>query len=466
MKTKYLTKNSLLIKRRSMSELSEKLKCFFKRTNNCSVCRHISEHGTSSPYWKELAEASKAHGNNWQQILEAGAITDVPNFFAKEGKIHAYVKVNHLDLPRILIIEKQPPSTLIELESSANERNNLVERQTRQSLKPFDHISLHRCSIGSCCSNVNYVQPESRCSYWYRHCCSCYLYSHHAIVIHKIRQTEDKADCKDDVYQLKETAAATNIYADEKANEDQLQFSSQAGGSDKYHIFEYTGNIYCCGKTFLRPQFVNENAVDPCFLCCCKCYASNTTNRNLDGDNYDVVFYKNNQFSATDMLETIADVHEDTACCVCDRCCSNYSYTGYDCLLNNCEHLATKSRIGIGKSAQVNKCREYFCVYVAKTVHVWLLRLLLLAMVFLKASQYNISFSWQVDAIIYAIMFTLAFLAQLTITMNIVEEQHNFGNELLHLVKWKHGGVCFLRLAALFITLLATLGNVTCRVSS
>lgn len=107
----------------------------------------------------------------------------------------------------------------------------------------------------------------------------------------------------------------------------------------------------------------------------------------------------------------------------------------------------------MGLYAQINKCREYVCVYMAKTLHVWLLRLLLLLTVILKSVDINLDFSWRVDLALYVITFVLALLAQVTIVTSIIDEQRNYGNELLHLVRWKHGGVCFLRLLSLFVAL-------------
>jgi hypothetical protein len=380
----------------------KKVNRFFANSEQCVVCQRIVEQGTKSRHWKELVATSRA-GNeveDWLNVLRAGAIADVPNYFAREGKIFATVKVNYRDLPRInntagisdgdQAINQQPKSSSNSGSGTqCGAARNLFDKH---SLKPLDHLAIHRCAFNCCCiqaGNATSVQDQSCCSLWFRHCCSCYLYSHHVIIIHKIDDSEDQGHCELAIEHEKTERKASvddngtsglpavKFSADNDQDHDGIRVNVGAGcdpaeqvaltkqplsvsqsrvanqGQASYHIFEFTGNGRCCGQDLCIQPHVDNSLANPCCLCCCKCYASNTINKSFDGQNFDVVFYKGAKFDAVDVLETLAQAEEQRTSCLWGGC-GQCSCHGYDCLVNNCEHLATRSRIGISKSAQVS----------------------------------------------------------------------------------------------------------------
>ena len=320
-----------------------------------------------------------------------------------------------------LLINQQPVS-VISPNISGNYFFPLKFEDDKPIIEPLTHISLRKTCCLCCCPSYRH---QSDCWRLFFH---CYHYSHHAVILHRNENTDD------------------------------------------YHVIESSGRPYfACCKTMCSDKKVREIIPNPCCLCPCKCYTSNAV-KNLSNEDFDVVIYRQSVDSIETLQTLIKNVNNEECCrCVRYNCNSRvfqpceYCYfeecAGYCLCINNCEHQAVKSKIGIAQSHQVKDMVDKCCLHLTQMMHIYFLRFMLLISVLLNIIDSDTNISLAVDILIHAASFVAVLISQLASLRKNIQEQRRLKNEVMSFTKAKYFNIFAVRIILFLLYSVAAIGN-------
>ena len=349
------------------------------------------------------------------------------------------IKQNLSSVNRPSAIVRQP-SQLEQTRSSTEEKLSGIEQKLLKFVNIFPlkkkeerklldisrltHISFRRkCCLQLCC----YIFYKTSCYEAVRRHCHCYLYSHHAIVLHPAQP-----------YIL----------------------------NNKYHIIESSGSCRyrprCIDKCCSKIEYTDK-VHDPCCLWPFTCSTRNVV-IDLSDEDFDVVIYKQTDSSGT--LQTLMEQFENNICCICKlkecRCCNCWSECpGYCLCINNCEHLAIKSKTGLEQSHQVKQIVDKCCIHLVDTMPIYFLRFMLIIGTLLYIIDSEEDYSLLVDIFIHLACIIAVLISQLASLRKNIQEQRRFKNEVMSFTKANYYCILAFRLLLFLLYSGVAIGNIT-----
>ena len=393
----------------------------------CDTCRDLAQNSETIVN-QFLGSNSYENRLLWEDCIKNWEINEGPAYVMENGKPYSFLKINRSAGHKTELSDglEQP----ISQQPSSSNNFPLKTKENSLEIIPLTHVSFRK-TIGLCCGKS--------CRHQYiclRQCCHCYHYSHHAVILHKSHKV---------------------------TNEENDQNSKPV---NKYHLIDSWGRIYCCccpkidilSAICCNEPKPEEPKYKPFCLCPCKCYTRSAV-IDLSHDDFDVVIYKE-PVAPLQTLQTLIEKVNDDVCCICAQrrkccCCHCYSFDecpGYCFCINNCEHQAVKSKIGVKQSPQVNNMVDQCCIYAAEMFHAYLLRFLLLICAIFELIDATKDFSLTVDLFIFITSFIVVCFSQLIYTKKIIREHKWLKNGIpVAFIEWKYYSICIFRITLFFI---------------